>query len=281
MRSCPALAWRFWACAIVHGELHSYRGVVHDAAVIEQLAGSRPITRLTHARQRTSGVVGVLWRGTTAIAICAHRCQLASLPGAIGELSGLERLDVGDNQLTELPALPVGLGELYVDDNRLTRLPELPALRVLDANRNRLVEVPALRDIGFVYLADNQLRVPPATSGVRYLNVGDNPLGHLAAADPAIEELRAERADLASLAIDGLTRLRELSLRGNRLAVLPASIGALSRLRTLDLRGNELDDLPDGLLDLPLAKLDLRWNPLRAQPRWLDELSRRGCLVYT
>jgi Leucine-rich repeat (LRR) protein len=74
--------------------------------------------------------------------------------------------------------------------------------------------------------------------------------------------------------------LRELSLRGNRLAALPASLGRLRRLATLDLRGNQLDELPDTLLDLPLTKLDLRWNPLRGRPRWLDELTRRGCLVY-
>lgn len=37
---------------------------------------------------------------------------------------------------------------------------------------------------------------------------------------------------------------------------------------------------PDTLRGLPLTKLDLRWNPLRAPPRWLDELAGRGCLVY-
>jgi Leucine-rich repeat (LRR) protein len=172
------------------------------------------------------------------------------------------------------------LRELYVHDNRLVRLPALPALLVLDANRNRLAEVAAIRDVSFVYLAGNRLAAAPATSGVRYLNVGDNPLGHLAAVDAAIEELRAEHAELGSLGIDGLGELRELSLRNNRLAALPASIGSLPRLRTLDLRGNQLDELPDTLLGLPLAKLDLRWNPLRARPRWLDELADRGCLVY-
>jgi Leucine-rich repeat (LRR) protein len=261
---------------------------VRDAQVIEQLAGSRPIVRLSHARQRPGGEpggepggkIGVLWRGEAAVAIYAHRCELVSLPEAIGALAGLERLDVGDNQLTELPALPASLRELYVHDNQLARLPELPALDVLDANRNRLAEVPAIRGIGFVYLAGNRLAAPPATSGVRYLNIGDNPLEELRVADPAIEELRAEHAQVRGLAIDGLTGLRELSLRGNRLAALPASIGALARLRTLDLRGNQLDELPDALRALPLTKLDLRWNPLGARPGWLDELARRGCLVY-
>src|SRR5262249_60092012 len=109
----------------------------------------------------------------------------------------------------------------------------------------------AIRDGGVVHLAGNRLTAPPATSGVRYLNVGDNPLGELAAADTVIEELRAEHAELASLAIDGLTGLRELSLRNNRLAALPASIGSLLRLRTLDLRGNQRAALPHTLPGLP------------------------------
>jgi Leucine-rich repeat (LRR) protein len=253
---------------------------MRDIAIVEQLAGGRPIVELTHLRERTSGSVGVMWRGEAAVALCAHRCGLTGLPEAIGELSALERLDVGDNQLTALPALPARLRELYVHDNQLTRLPALPALSVLDANRNRLDQLAAITGIAFVYLAANRLTTPPATSGVRYLNVGDNPLGHLAVADSAIEELRAEQAQLTTLAIDQLAGLRELSLRGNQLAALPSSIGSLARLRTLDLRGNQLDELPDTLRDLPLTKLDLRWNPLRAAPRWLDELSRRGCLVY-
>jgi len=253
---------------------------MRDAAIVEQLAGGRAIVELGHPRERTSGVVGVVRRGGAVTVICAHRASLASLPAAIGELAALERLDVGDNQLTRLPELPGSLRELYVHDNQLARLPALPALRVLDANRNRLDEVAALRDVEFAYLAGNRLAAPPVTAGVRYLNVGDNPLGHLAVGDAALEELRAENAELASLALDGLTGLRELSLRGNRLAALPASLGRLRRLATLDLRGNQLDELPDTLLDLPLTKLDLRWNPLRGRPRWLDELTRRGCLVY-
>lgn len=253
---------------------------MRDAAIVEQLAGGRRIVELSHPRQRTSGAIGVLWRDGAATAICAHACELAWLPDALGELAALERLDLGDNRLGELPGLPASLRELYVHDNRLARLPALPALRVLDANRNRIDEVDPIRDVAFVYLAGNRLSAAPATSGVRYLNVGDNPLGHLAAADPAIEELRAEHAELASLAIEGLTGLRELALRTNRLAALPASIGSLARLVTLDLRDNLLDELPDALRGLPLAKLDLRWNPLRAPPHWLDELSRRGCRVY-
>ena len=254
---------------------------MHDAAVIEELACGRPITPLLHVRQRTEGVIGVLWRDGAAVAICAHRCALTALPAGLSRLAQLERLDVGDNRLADLPALPGQLRELYVHDNQLARLPALPALAVLDANRNRLDEVPALAGIGFVYLAANRLTALPAVSGVRYLNVSDNPLDRLAVSDPAIEELRAEHAQLSALAIEGLAGLRELALRGNQLTAVPASIGRLTRLLTLDLRGNQLDELPEALRALPLAKLDLRWNPLRARPGWLDELSLRGCRVYT
>jgi len=93
-------------------------------------------------------------------------------------------------------------------------------------------------------------------------------------------ELRAEQAQLHALAIDRLAGLRELALRGNALVTLPELAG-LTELRVLDLRSNQLDTLPEGLRDLALIKLDLRWNPLRARPTWLDELSERGCLVYT
>lgn len=253
---------------------------MRDLAIVEQLSSGRPVRRLSHARERSSGQFAVLERGDAVIALCAHAANLTALPIDLAALTRLERLDVGDNQLTELPALPASLRELYIHDNRLAQLPELPALTVLDANRNRLDRVPALQDIGFVYLAGNRLREAPVTSGVRYLNVGDNPLGSLTAADPAIAELRAEHAELEALAIDDLAGLRELSLRGNQLTALPAAIAALTRLEVLDLRSNQLDDLPEALAALPLTKLDLRWNPLRRRPPWLDELAARGCRIY-
>jgi Leucine-rich repeat (LRR) protein len=257
---------------------------MRDLAIVEQLSGGRPIRRLSHRRERTSGQIAVLERGDAVVALCAHAAALTALPAELDQLDQLERLDVGDNQLAELPALPASLRELYIHDNRIAALPALPALDVLDANRNRLDRAPALRDLGFVYLAGNRLRDAPVTSGVRYLNVSDNPLGALAVADPAIEELRAEHAELETLEIDPVTGpaagLRELSLRGNRLAAVPAAISALPRLEALDLRGNQLDELPEALAALPLTRLDLRWNPLRRRPPWLDELARRGCRVY-
>ena len=48
---------------------------------------------------------------------------------------------------------------------------------------------------------------------------------------------------------------------------------------TVTLRSNQLDTLPASIARLPLGKLDLRWNPLRARPAWLRELA--DTLVYT
>lgn len=252
-----------------------------DARIIAELAAGRPIVELTHARERTSGVIGVAWRDGKAVRLCANRCGLDALPERLDELARLERLDVGGNRLTKLPELPGGLRELYIDDNQIAELPALPRLAVLDANRNRLTHLPPLADLAFAYLAENRLTEVPEVRNVRYLNVCDNPLAALAFSAPTgLRELRAERVGLRSLALDGLTELRELSLRGNQLAELPAAIAALTELRVLDLRGNRLDDVPAALRALPLAKLDLRWNPLRMRPAWLDELGAAGCLVH-
>ncbi|HET9621764.1 MAG TPA: hypothetical protein VFP84_10375 [Kofleriaceae bacterium] len=255
-----------------------------DAAVVTALAAGRPIVELAHARQRTDGVIAVAWRDGKLVRLCAHRCGLATLPARLVTLDALERLDVGGNQLAELPDLPAALRELYVDDNQLAALPALPRLTVLDANRNRLARVAALHDLRFAYLADNRLTEVPALRNVRYLNVSDNPLAALAItqadAEDGLRELRAERAQLTTIQLTGLRDLRELALRGNRLAALPASFATLRALRVLDVRANQLDDVPAALRALPLDKLDLRWNPLRARPAWLDALAARGGRVY-
>jgi len=54
----------------------------------------------------------------------------------------------------------------------------------------------------------------------------------------------------------------------------------LHRLAYLDLRANGITTLPDGIAELPLEKLDLRWNPIERFPVWIDQLEARGCVVY-
>lgn len=242
-----------------------------DADILAPLG---PLVELAHARERRPGAIGVWWQGGRAVAVNAYRAGLTALPALAG-LTALVRLDVGENQLVRLPALPAALRELYIHDNAIEALPPLPPLAILDANRNRLAP-PPLADLAFAYLAGNGLAQLPPVARIAYLNVSQNPLGTLALADDQLRELRAEQAALTRVTL-AAPALRELSLRGNQLTTLGLATPALE---TLDLRGNQLDTLPAELRAFPLRKLDLRWNPLRAAPPWLDELSARGCLVY-
>jgi Leucine-rich repeat (LRR) protein len=182
--------------------------------------------------------------------------------------------------------------DILIAEQGLERLPEevlrLPRIRVLDAGHNRLSEVPELPPVSdFLYLHDNRLRRVPLRNqgGLKYLNIGDNPLDPLTdeiGILQSVEELRLENSGLASLpeAIGSLRALVELALRNNALTTLPESMRALSRLTHLDLRGNRFASLPGFLSELPrLAKLDLRWNQGLALPPWIDVLRARGCRV--
>jgi hypothetical protein len=181
---------------------------------------------------------------------------LSSLSSRIGELQHLRTLDLGHNQLAELP---VELGNLtkikdflYLHDNRLDSLPRslerLQELRYLNISHNRFSAFP-------------------------------EPICHMS----RFVELRAtdnQFSDLPS-SITRLSRLRELHLRNNRLRTLPSEIAEVSELRLLDLRGNPIETLPESILEMPrLEKSDLRWvNTLKVLP-WLDRLEDRGCLIY-
>jgi Leucine-rich repeat (LRR) protein len=262
-----------------------------DSAVLDDATRlGIPVIALEHARQRTSGGLGVLSdegrNEGRIVALCAHRAGLTSVPESFLALAKLERVDVGGNAITTLPAALVELAalrQLYIYDSQLERLPPLPALEVLDANRARLVELPVLHHVRFVYVAENQLRRVPVTEGARYLNVSGNPLETFEVADASLCELRAEKCQLRELppSIGELPLLRELSLRDNALSQLPPELGRLAHLEALDLRGNQLDELPAELLNLPrLRKLDLRWNPMRRGAAVVEGLEARGCAVY-
>jgi len=103
---------------------------------------------------------------------------LTTLPEWIGELTSLERLNLGTN--LELTALPESLGQLTrlewlnLRMNRaLTKLPEsfgqLGALRCVHLEDCRLTELPEsvgqLRSLQFLYLQYNQLTALPESLG--------------------------------------------------------------------------------------------------------------------
>lgn len=155
----------------------------------------------------------------------------------------LERLDLGDNRLSELPSdvfHPLHqLQYLNLTGNRLHALPQL-----LFDGLNHLREIR---------LAANLLSVLPYQAFA-----------------PARELLRLDLSSnlLVSLpdhSFQPNQQLQELRLAGNRLTKLPSRLfSGLTQLKVLDLAKNEIDTLPRGLFsDLTtLEHLDLENNPI-------------------
>ncbi|XP_049491328.1 platelet glycoprotein Ib alpha chain [Panthera uncia] len=154
-------------------------------------------------------------------------------------------LRLGENPLgtfSTASLLPLTrLAQLHLSQSQLTHLQvdgTLPALETLDVSHNKLRSLP--------------------------------PLGR---ALPALNTLDASFNELTSLppgALDGLSQLHELYLRGNKLKTLPPGLLApTARLRKLSLADNKLNELPPGLLD-GLEELDtlyLQGNWLRTIPK--------------
>ncbi len=201
--------------------------------------------------------------------------QLTSLPKQIGQMANLEGLDLTDNQLTSLPK-QIGqlscLGWLPLAGNRLARLPEeigqLTRLNVMYLGSNQLASLPPeiglLKNLKELYLYDNQLTELPVEIGqmksLKVLSFGDNQLTSL------------------PREIGQLENLTELSFSGNGTTILPREIGQLENLMELSFSGNALTALPReiGLLK-KLERLELYNNPLpletmAAHKQGLDEL---------
>ncbi|EFN85057.1 Carboxypeptidase N subunit 2 [Harpegnathos saltator] len=164
-------------------------------------------------------------------------------PGVFRITVHLERLDLGDNQLAELPSdvfHPLHqLQYLNLTGNRLVALPR-PLFHGLD----RLQEIR---------LAANRLSVLPYQAFA-----------------PARELARLDLSGnlLVSLPDHSFRlneQLQELRLAGNRLTKLPSRLfSGLARLKALDLAANEIDALPRGLFNelTALEHLDLEGNPI-------------------
>ena len=62
--------------------------------------------------------------------------------------------------------------------------------------------------------------------------------------------------------------------------ILRSDIYENLKMALATLRGNKLRRLPASIAELPnLEKLDLRWNKLSGDDKWIQNLERRGCRV--
>jgi putative cell wall-binding protein len=159
------------------------------------------------------------------------------VPPEIGDLAGLEALNLSHNQLSSIPP----------------EIGDLASLELLDLGNNQLSSIPPeigdLTNLTDLYLWVNELSgVPPE-------------IGDLA----SLELLGLGNNQLSSIPpeIGGLANLRGLYLRENELSGVPPEIGDLAGLEILNLSHNQLFSLPPEIGNLTNLKiLNLPFNLL-------------------
>ena len=195
---------------------------------------------------------------------CYHD-QLTLLPALP---LGLERLECSYNQLIALPnALPPCLTYLRCAGNQLASLPELPSsLTYLRCADNQLTTLPALpASLTELYCDYNQLTaLPELPSGLKTLYCYNNQLEELPALPLGLELLDCDSNQLTVLPNALPPSLTYLRCIGNQLTMLPE---LPSGLKTLLCYNNQLEGLP--ILPIGLEELDCSYNPLKALPNAL------------
>ncbi|BBI16215.1 leucine-rich repeat domain-containing protein [Neochlamydia sp. S13] len=220
---------------------------------------------------------------------------LTFLPAEIGQLSQLQRLFIGDNQLTTVPA-EIGqlsnLQQLRLNHNHLTVLPpeigQLSKLETLDLQQNHLTTLPAeigqLSELTWLNLQQNRFTTMPAEirqlSKLEALDLQQNQLTAVPAEVWQLSQLKQlflHQNYLSSLPaeIRQLSNLWDLELEQNRLTALPPEIGQLSKLAFLNVGQNQLTALPVEAWQLSqLKRLRLEQNHLTTLPAAIGQLSK-------
>ncbi len=212
-------------------------------------------------------------------------------------LPALKHLDVADNALRELPALPAVLEGLWCPGNQLTALPELGAsLRILDAEHNLLSELPDLPvTIEEVYCANNRLETLPSLPGsLRRLRCDNNRLESLPELPASLSWLECtvnfiteipslpETLEVLMVSVNRITelpplpdRVHALYCHTNQLTRLPDLPTGLTILYAQANRIEELEDLPPTLTTLSVDDNRIARLP-EPLPALLDRLTVSG-----
>ncbi|CAM9985055.1 unnamed protein product [Ectocarpus sp. 12 AP-2014] len=232
---------------------------------LTSLPGSAPKNKtgrkVTAQKMKTAGATGVL-------ALQEH--GLKEIPEGLFTLVKLRTLNMASNSLKLLPAAMSTLTKLKIlrlDSNKLEAIPDLSTLSSLtdiSAGSNRLAGAGALGALPAclkkLVLRDNSLGEVPAAvlDGLPALQVldlsanGIEGLPPFGATLPALEELILDENSLRALGDElvGLSKLKKLSVRSNRIAVVNPFNGqqsisrglfADSAVESLELAGNALD----------------------------------------
>lgn len=280
--------------------------------VANGLAGALPseLGNLVHLRElvvdynKLTGVPATIsgLKAVRTISLKANR--LTSLPSQFGELANLELLYLGQNQWSSLPD-ELGnlqkLSYLAIDNSELTSIPtgvyQLTNLAVLDLSRNAITTIPDeiasltnLRTLSMHHNAITSIATPIGQlANLVDLFLYDNSLAAIPGAINSLsnlEQLRLDNNELTSIprgigGQQGPTKLRVLTVGGNRLTSIPYQVGNLSNLEELGLSFNLLSSLPTELGNLTnLRSLYLYGNSFAIVPSWIQGLTKLNKLSF-
>jgi internalin A len=171
------------------------------------------------------------------IALDLSQSNITQLPETLRELTHLQRLNLSNNQLTQISPEELiyftNLEYLDLHKNQLTSIPaelaQLPHLQHLDLHSNQLTSIPAK-------LAQ--------LSHLQHLDLYENQLTYV------------------SPELGQLTQLQDLDLSANQLTQIPPELGQLTNLQNLHLHKNQLTQIPPELGRLTnLQYMSLSKNP--------------------
>jgi len=200
------------------------------------------------------------------------RNQIKVIPDSIAQLSRLKTLDLSNNQVEAIPSTIVELSQLeriHLSNNAISVIPEiigeLSQLQALYFGGNRLEAIPdgitRLSRLRILTLWINQLTAVPDSITQLY---------QLAQLD-----LDGNRFDAVPDSVISISSLEKLDFGANRLTEVPASIAKLSNLQILELNENAITHIPSSIAQLTnLEHLDLSRNRLAAVPSELVHLTR-------
>lgn len=268
--------------------LHTLHIAFTKITELPDLLWQRPLQSLRIENLREFTFPEQVWQLTTLRELLAYNTPLPEPPDAIGNLTALEKLDIGSSQRT-LTAVPDSIGnltslrevriwghltelpdsvgrwrqleKLNLTGNHLTTLPttigQLANLRDLDVHDNRLTGLPPeIGQLTNLAKLNASARFNQPEEGLQMLPPEIGQLVNL-------DVLTLNHAQLTELPteIGNLLKLRCFYVRGNRLTAVPASITQLTNLQYLDLRDNQLSRLPEGMTQLNnLRSLELTGN---------------------